>query len=164
MIIDKKGRLLGLVNIIDLMVIVLVLALALGAYYRVAPATQQELAELQEVEVQLLVTEVMSFTVDSYNKGDYVYNSSDEILLGEIVDKETQPLKQPVISDEGELIMEEDVTPQRYNLLLTLKTRAEVREDGSMTKEGEQLLVGEVVTIETHISKSRATIYSLKTL
>ncbi len=164
MIIDEKGRLLGLVNIVDLVVIILVLALALGAYYRVAPAARQEPVELQEVEIQLLITEVMSFSVDSFLQGDHVYCSSEEFLLGEITSKEVQPLKHTVISQEERLLVKEEVTPQRYNLVLTLNTRAEVREEGSIIKEGEPLLVGDIMTIETRRSKARATIYSLNTL
>lgn len=67
-IIDEKGKVFGLINIIDLIIILLVLLVAGGAYYKFSNKTVQ--AKQVTVEFQVLIPHVRPELVDAVKAGD----------------------------------------------------------------------------------------------
>lgn len=67
-IVDEKGKVLGLINIIDLLILVMVLLVAAGAFYKFSGKSVQ--AKQVTVEFQVLIPHVRPELVGAVKAGD----------------------------------------------------------------------------------------------
>lgn len=125
-IIDKKGRLFGIINIIDLVVILLVALLVYGGVTRLKQSPASE-AETKKALVTLEIPNVRMVTVDAVEVGDSLYHYDRGTLFGTIVDKKVEPYREPVESGDGSWILAE--VPEKYVVILTLEAKAKDSED-----------------------------------
>lgn len=133
-IIDEKGRLLGKVNIIDLLLVLLVLGVIAGSLYKFDLFNRFQ-PQQQEVTATVAIYEVLDYTVEALQEGDLVLESVENAPIGRIVKKEVAKARKEVPNADGELV--EAVSPNRYDIVLTL--------EGPLEVKGEDIYVGKKV-------------------
>lgn len=118
-LIDDKGRLFGLVNIVDLAVVLLVVAVAarIGLKSRLLRAVNP--STLKPVEVVLLIEDVRPATADAVSEGDTIVNAKSNAVLGELIAKEVVPALKEVETADGRLVEAE--APYRKDVYITVR-------------------------------------------
>ncbi|MBT9166866.1 MAG: hypothetical protein DDT19_00190 [Syntrophomonadaceae bacterium] len=128
-LVDDKGKLFGLINIIDLIVLVFVVALVLGGAYRIyGPRQNGDIFQQEGDAVQLKgrVFDVSQYTVDVIQKGDILIDTAAQLPFGEIISVETVPHRRLVDTAEGKVMLSE--VPERFDVILSIKGMAQVSE------------------------------------
>lgn len=152
-VIDNKGRLFGLINIIDLTVVLVVALIAFGAFTRMnANQNIGAGAAQQDLEIVLLLPEVMKFATESFQVGDQLVSTVGGGAIGQVADIKVEPLGRLMsVSGEGRVSGEGQL---RYNVYLTVQAKGDVTNSG-VRLGGEKLFIGDVVFVQSHISKAR---------
>lgn len=121
-IIDEKGRLLGLINIIDLFVLLMIVFVAVAGVMRFTGArTPRSEPGTVKVMVDAVVAEVREQTVDAIQVGDVVRDSASGQVFGTIIEKEVEPTLWQVKTADGRVVLAE--VPDRFNIVLRLESR-----------------------------------------
>lgn len=136
-LIDGKGRLFGIINIIDLLVLLAVLALAVFGVSRMGKGIVTTSATKEGI-VTYEISDIRQVTVDQIQLGDPVYHYDKGTYIGEIVDVNIEPFKERV--DYNGRWIEAEV-PRKF--LAQIKVKANLEEtDQYYTAGGEQTRVG----------------------
>ena len=73
MILDKKGKLFGKISIVDVLVVVIIIAIAFGLYYKFDKSgTVTPFTETQTIRMSLYLESVNTYMIDSIKVGDPV--------------------------------------------------------------------------------------------
>ena len=88
-LIDNKGRIFGLINIIDLLVIVLIVAVV--GRFTLKSRQKSTGAVTTNIEVVVHVKEVRDATADIVKVGDIVKETKSNVVLGKVVDVKVNP-------------------------------------------------------------------------
>lgn len=137
---DKKGKLFGIINIIDLIVVLLVALLVYGGVTRLKESPVAE-ADTKKALVTVEISNVRQATVDGVIVGDKLYHYDKGTLFGTIVDMEVEPYKEAVETGDGNLVLAE--VPEKYVVTLTVEAEAKDSESvvvigGEHTRIGTQ--------------------------
>lgn len=126
-IIDEKGRLFGLINVIDLIIIVVLVMLIGGGVKRMKnpeiEVEEKEKGEEKLATITLEVDKVREHIVDGIVVGDDLYHDKKGGKFGEIIDKQVENQKERVKGSNGEYEYKD--VPGRYKVTLIIKGKAE---------------------------------------
>lgn len=126
-IIDEKGRLFGLINVIDLIIIiVLVMLIGGGAKRMKNPEIEVEDKEKGEEKVATITLEidkVREHIVDGVVVGDDLYHDKKGGKFGEIIDKKVENQQERVKGSDGQYKYQD--VPDRYKVTLIIEAKAE---------------------------------------
>lgn len=128
-LLDSKGRIFGLINIIDLIVLVLVVALVLGGAYRFYPRQGGGFLDPQGDQVLVMgrVFDVSEHTVKAIRKGDRVIDPTSQGYFGEVIDVQVAPNRKAVDTADGRVVMAD--VPERFDVILFIKGTAQISEN-----------------------------------
>jgi hypothetical protein len=101
-LLDDQGRLGGRVSIIDVLVLLLLVALAVFAVTRYSSQASAE----QPVRITLTLEEIRDPTVVQFAEGDVIYEDTGA-LLGTVDRVEVAPTKLDVPTDSGEIRLQD---------------------------------------------------------
>lgn len=138
-LINKEGKLFGIINIIDLAVIVLISVVVIGGAFRFKKAAPQVISEGQKALVTVEISEVRQPTVDGIEVGDEFYHYDKGQYFGKIVKKEVENYKEAVPTSEGKLVLSD--VPEKFKLLLSIEASA-VNSKDHLSIGGEQIRIG----------------------
>lgn len=124
-IIDEKGKLFGLINIIDLLVLLAIVAIIVVGASRMS-GPQVTSRQTQSGEVVYEIANIRQVAVDSINEGDNLYHYDKGDLIGEIVDKRVEPYEE-MLEHEG--IWHSVEMPDRYSVYITVRGQIEETQD-----------------------------------
>lgn len=160
-IINEKGKLFGIINIIDLLVILIIALLVVGGVKRVKTSRPDMVSETKKATVTIEVSEVRKPTVDGLVVGDPIYHYDKGNYFGKIVDVKVEPYREPVESGDGKWINAE--VPDKYVATLTVEADAVETPDviiigGEQTRIGHQFrlknkkvaVFGTILGVEVH--------------
>lgn len=118
---ERPGKLFGLINPVDLVVILLLVALGIKIFsdYRPAPLDFNE----HPITVRLLIHNVPPSVVDSLSVGQDLFEDGRDAYLGKIYLKNSQPAEL-LIQDQGRLIMAQ--SPRNFDLTLEVKRKGRI--------------------------------------
>ncbi len=137
-IIDKKGKLFGIINIIDFAVILIIALLVVGGVSRMRKSPEAQ-AESKKALITVEVSDVRMPTVDGVVVGDPIYHYDRGTKLGDIIDKKVDTYKEPIESPEGKWINAE--VPDKY--VVTMTVEANVNENPDVIiAGGEHIRIG----------------------
>lgn len=141
--IDEKGRLFGKINIVDLLIILIILGAGIFFALRLfGPQSTNALS--QKLTLSLFAESCPDFVADSIQKGDVVFDSTDNIDLGTVKDWETKEPTEFKLGPDGEYY---EVPVENY-CELTLKVDAEgVIGEHGVTIGGTLFGIGHTVTV-----------------
>lgn len=138
-IINKEGKLFGIINVIDLAVILLIAIVAIGGAYRLKSTSPDVISQNQMALVDVEIADVRQVTVDGFEIGDELYHYDKGQLFGKIVDKKVEKLQQAVPTSDGELVLAD--VPEKFKIILTIEGSA-VNSKDKVTVGGEEIRIG----------------------
>ncbi len=121
-IIDKKGRLFGLVNLIDLFVLLTLLLLGAALLLRFTGLRdmRHEVGGTP-VTVKVVINEVRIETVEAIEVGDVVRDATGGQIFGTVIDKQWEIHLRQVTTADGAVVWAE--VPERYTVYVTVDAR-----------------------------------------
>jgi len=156
---DEKGRVLGLINIIDLLVIMVILVAAGGVYYvRFSGLTPSSRVEQKTIEAVFLVNNVRSATVDVIKSGDKVRESKSNTFIGEVIGKDVQPTTVTVVQPDGTI--SESSSATRKDVYVKVRGTGSVSEN-AITMGSQEMRIGAKVSLKTNIWAVETTVMEI---
>lgn len=137
-LVNEKGKLFGVINIIDLSVLLILALLIVGGAQRMKskPITVNE---AKEGIVTFEVSDIRMVNVENIVVGDPIYHYDKGALIGTIVEANYDAYKEPVETGDGRLVEAEK--PGRY--VVTFKVKTEIKDNpDSILVGGEQTRIG----------------------
>lgn len=120
MLTDKKGRILGRFNIIDLTALIVVLLLVVGIGYKFVFNGVRSITDNPDLlQYTVSITDIRNYTVDSIEINDKIYDSKTDTYMGKVIGKEVKPYRDYLTRTDGNVVLAEK--PQRFELLMTLE-------------------------------------------
>lgn len=155
-VIDKEGKLFGLINILDLIIVlVLIFAVVFGAKRYFTKPDESQM--MQDAKLTFEVGDVRDLTVQMLHKGDMLYWADRTRPIGKIVDIESTPTEKPLEID-GEWVNK--VVPGKYDVKFTIE--ATLKDDGdAYWATGEQVRVGIKYIVKTKYMNMEAYLVKL---
>lgn len=143
MFVNSKGKLFGKVSIIDILVIILIIAAVVGAYFRFKGNNVVAVNETTEYYYTISVKEIRESNKNLLEKSigtkfrlDGKINSS----MGELIDTEVFDAEKSLELNDGSII---NVTvPERFDVKLTFKVNGSKSDSGYYTPEMQEICVG----------------------
>jgi hypothetical protein len=136
-IVNEKGKLFGLINIIDLMVVLILGLIVVGGASRLK-TKPIVVNEDSKAVITFEVSDVRKATVENIIVGDPIYHYDKGGYIGDIIDVKVEPYKEPVESN-GKWVNAE--IPEKY--VATFTVDAKVRDNPDvLVSGGEQTRIG----------------------
>lgn len=136
-IIDEKGKLFGLINVIDLAVVLILVLLVVGGAKRFKSKPVVSSGE-KEALITMEVSDVRMTTVENIKVGDVFYHYDKGGLIGEIVKVDHEPYREPVEKD-GTWVNAE--VPEKYTVTFVMEATVKDNPD-NIIAGGEQMRIG----------------------
>ena len=124
-LIDEKGRLFGLINPIDLLVLLLIIGLGIKVLSDFRPPVLD--VRTQPVTIKLLVRDVPAYVAQSIVVGQDLYQDGLNAYLGKVIQKDFQPA---------------EVTLQKDGLLVVVKSPRNVDLRLEVLRKGGRVITG----------------------
>lgn len=157
-IIDKKGRLFGLINIVDLLIIILLLALVAVGVKRFGNKAAVGEATTKKGVITAEIKDVRDVTVKNVKVGDPIYDYDKGTLIGKILTAEVEPYKDET-EYQGKFFNAE--VPGKYRVIMTID--ADVKETQDFYQVGtEQIRIGAEMRIKNKSITSFMTILGIE--
>lgn len=157
-IIDKKGSLFGLINIVDLLIIVLLLALVAVGVKRFGNKAAVGEATTKKGVITAEIKDVRDVTAKNVKVGDPIYDYDKGTLIGKILTAEVEPYKDKT-EYQGKFFNAE--VPDKYRVIVTLD--ADVKETQDFYQVGtEQIRIGAEMRIKNKSITSFMTILGIE--
>lgn len=157
-LINKEGKLFGIINVIDLAVIALIAVVAVGGLTRLKKVAPQVISEGQKAMVTLEISDVRQPTVDGVEVGDELYHYDKEQYFGKIVSKEVSNYEEAVPTSDGKMVLAE--VPGKYKILLSIESTV-VNSKDFLSIGGEQVRVGTQYRIKNKKVSTFGTVFKV---
>ncbi|KXG78087.1 hypothetical protein AN618_07060 [Fervidicola ferrireducens] len=158
-LIDKKGRLFGLINVIDLLVIILVVAVV--TRFALNPQKSSLTNEEKKIQVVLLVKDVRDATANVIKEGDMVRETKTNNLLGKVTKVEVKPAETLVNTADGRVLNVPN--PVLKDVYVTVEGSATVGEN-AIVLGGTEIRIGTALQMKTNLYAVVATVMEIKGL
>lgn len=144
-LINKKGRLFGLINILDLLIILIAVAVLAGGFYlyKSRNAASSQPTTPIETDIELVLTKEQAEAIEI---GQTVTNNQNGSVLGVIYDKKVSE-QVSVFSDQNKGEFVQNVVPGKYNVVISLNSDALVEAD-RITISGLEINIGRPTSIK----------------
>lgn len=120
MVMDKKGKLFGKINIIDMLVLlVIMLILAAGLYKYVLSGNRGISSNPDLLQYTVSITDVRNYSADALDVGDKLYDAKTDTYMGKVIAKEVKPYRDYITKTDGNVVLAEK--PNRFEVLLTME-------------------------------------------
>ncbi len=161
-IINEKGKLFGIINVVDLLVLLAALAVAAGVGYKLfAPRIQEASSPLVDMTVVVRVRGVMPYLSAELERSSPVGKrmvAGSDYIDGDIVDMQFEEYTQIVATDDGRLVETSDGL--RKDVIFTIKSK--VRKDTPTPKIGTQeVRAGRTFIVKTNDFETTGSIVSV---
>lgn len=145
-LINKNGKIFGKFNILDLFIIVMIIVLGIGGFYKIRKTNPTDIIIPKPVELKISVIEREKFGIDMMEEGDILKEYDTGTVLGEIKKIEVNPATAEVTNADGEIKIAE--IPDRYDLLITIDGKAIITENSIISGKSE-LRIGSKLVLRT---------------
>ena len=158
--IDKKGKLFGKVNVIDLCVVFIVVVLIFGAVYKFKfmDKTNNTVA-MQPVTYTVKVDRIRNYVLDNVVEGDFIFDKTSGNEIGRIVNVESEQACDYINMPDG-TISKVNVE-NRINVIFTVEAQAVTNSSGTFVNRTYELLVGSQRKFMTKYFECDGSIYSI---
>ena len=116
----KDGKLFGKLNLIDLVTILVVLLLLVGAVLKFGVLRQETQSVKEKLQFTILVEGIRYYTIENLRVGDSLYDSVTKECLGTITAVEYKPATLASTTLDGSYVMGE--MDDRYDVTIHLET------------------------------------------
>ena len=142
-LVDNKGKLFGKVNVIDFCVIVVVIALVLGAIYKFGMINNNAgsgSASMQPITYKVKMEKAREYSFNNIKEGDILYDKLSGNSIGKIVNVEKEPATDIVEMPNGTTVA--GLVENRINIIITVEAEGTITEKGHFVNKTYELLVG----------------------
>lgn len=144
---DKNGKIFGKLSIVDLAVIVLVIVLGVGLFYRFnASATNLDAADGM-VAFVVRIEGVREFTLENYHEGLRVYDRMSNQFLGYMGEVRHEPHYQTAVNMYGEVIFAS--RPEHVTVFMQVISNGRITEQGIFAEGTFEVNTGSSIQINT---------------
>ncbi|MBN2260716.1 MAG: DUF4330 domain-containing protein [Clostridiales bacterium] len=119
-IINEKGKLFGIINVFDLMVLLVIIAGLIFIGSRINFNQSETAIEEQKMEITFLIEEVRFATVEAMTIGDKLYEYDTNLYFGEVVAFEYENHPVFIETDSGELV--KVLNDERFDIYVTVES------------------------------------------
>lgn len=161
-IIDSKGKLFGIINIIDLLVIAIIVTAGFYGIGRIKPTdTNGPSSEVTyaDIVIRAFVAEVRQETVDVIIENEGVIESTSKGFIGTVIEKKAVQATKHITTSDGRIVKAD--IPERFDVEVFIKARAKV-EKGVYVVSGRDIKVGTVLALEGKTGRYSAVIFSVE--
>ena len=123
-LIDEKGRLFGLINVIDLFVLTMIVCLIGFGGYKMLRVNPRIATENKDAVIKLLITDVRDVTVNAIAEGETTRDFDKNTLLGTIVKKEVKNTTKQVTTSDGRIVEAE--VPGKFDVMFHIEGKATI--------------------------------------
>ena len=103
-LVDEKGKIFGKFNVIDLCVVIIVLILAAGTYYKFGVMDKTSTASAMEpVTYTVKINKIRDYVFNNVKEGDTLYDKTSGNAIGTITKIESQQAKDYVTVEDGQV-------------------------------------------------------------
>lgn len=148
MIIDSKGKLFGIINIIDLTLILLIGVLIAGGAYKFSTLRNISIDNQKQISVTIKFEGESKGLVDAIKEGDILFDSVRGTEIGKIVKKTIIPHKEQVIGKDGKVDYKE--IPGTFDGEIKLDSMALINSDGYLVSS-QPLYIGSKIRLKSKI-------------
>ncbi len=161
-IVNEKGKLFGIINLVDLVILLAIILVAAALVYKfAAPAAETVISPKSEMVVTMRVRGSMDYLDEQVKKipaGERLVAGND-FLDATVVSVDSVPYKVATPTDEGTIVTATD--PQKTDLLITVK--ALVSKDSPSIKIGNQeVRIGRGFIFKTQLVEVNAIIETVE--
>jgi hypothetical protein len=139
-LIDEKGKLFGMINAIDCCVLVLIIALGIGAYVKFGMDKTNNSATMQPISYSVKVEKVRKIALDNVKVGDTLFDKISGNAIGTIVAVDSEQATERIKMPNGTIVRGD--VENRINLILTVDAEGIVDDSGWFVNKTYELLVG----------------------
>ena len=144
-IVNEKGKLFGIINLIDLLIVLMLVGVVIAGFFAVSSGTFSG-GERTDVYFTVEFLGVEDWFGEKIEPGDRVSDSVRGFYLGEVVDKEILPREINAWNAVEERIQRVEV-PGEFTVLMTVKANGTVS-DSEILAEGQPIKVGKEMFIK----------------
>lgn len=140
MLLDSKKRVFGIINLLDLMLILIVLIFVVGGMTRVNKFENVAVMNLETMDIILIAEDVSRGLMAQVKEGDNLVFSVKGSQFGVVKSMETMAHKELVTLQDGRQHYMK--IPGEYDLKLVVETQVKIDESGVMVS-GNQVYIGQ---------------------
>ncbi len=155
-LIDKKGKILGLINIIDLLVILLVVAVV--GRFTMKQNQRSAGVVTRNIEVVLHVKEVRDATADVIEVGDIVKETKTNGVLGKVTNVRVEPSDTLVETADGKVVVYPN--PVYKDIYITVLGSGSAGENAIVLGSNE-IRVGTTLQLKTNLYSVTSTVMKI---
>ncbi|MBN2898811.1 MAG: DUF4330 domain-containing protein [Clostridia bacterium] len=162
-IIDQKGKLFGLINVVDLLIILVILLAGIGVlkYKDIGAFMSKISADASgNVYVTYSISGVKEVSVEGVSSGDIFFDEDSRQIIGEVVDKSATHTQIATTDKDGKFVYSE--IPDRFDLLIKIKAKGSWN-DLEIIVNNNDIQIGEKQEISSRMSNFSAVIYGIET-
>lgn len=159
--INKEGKLFGKVSIIDILVVIVILATAVGVYARFSSTPEIVETTTQKFSYIVKVEEVRQYTVEGLLNLGGMYDEETKEYLGEIVEVvSVEPTPDTGIKSNGKAAP--TFVPEKFTVHIKVETDGSVSDAGYYTLSNRFIGTGGDLTFETKYVSTTGTVVSIE--
>ena len=148
MLTDKKGKLFGKFNVIDLLIVLVVLLAVVATVYKFGFSAHKDSTVLSgKIEYVLKAENIRMFTVNALVVGDTVYDEESGKAIGVITDVDYTPYEQYVTTINGTI--SKSKVPEKYDAFVKVECDARISDDGYFANGTKQIVKFSTMKITT---------------
>lgn len=157
-IIDKRGRLFGLINIIDLFISIILIALIGFGVYKVFKVNPTVAVNTEKVTMVYMIQEVRDVTYNAIEEGEIVKDYDKNTVYGKVAKKEALPATKMINTADGRMV--EAQIPNRFDVKIYIEGDAVVSKTG-VYMGNQEVRIGYPVAIKGRKFGVRGFVYDL---
>ncbi|MBE7024196.1 MAG: DUF4330 domain-containing protein [Ruminococcaceae bacterium] len=146
-LLTKEGKLFGKISIIDIAVVLVLLAVAYGAYLRFFKPEEKVVTESQRFEYTVEVQDVNRGTLEALLTKGTVTNTSTKEYAGDIFAVSYYDYKESAVLPNG--TVRELTVPERYTAEVRILVDGNVSETGYYTPTNQPISIGSTLNFST---------------
>ncbi|NLK36954.1 MAG: DUF4330 domain-containing protein [Epulopiscium sp.] len=140
-LVNEKGKLFGKINIIDFCVILLVIALALGAAYKFRGLEKTSTTTTMEpIRYTIEVKKIRDYIFQNVKEGDLIFDKTSGNCIGTITKIDATPAKEAVLCIDGTYNMGD--VENRIDVVFTVEGEGVISADGYFINKTYELVSG----------------------
>ena len=159
-IVDDKGKLFGIINVIDLVIILFVVLIGIFAYVKFfSPGGDPVDNETYEIKYTVLISEVYPHIAKSTYKDDPIYEHPTNAYLGKVDEVITTPYTEYVETADGRIVKAEN--DDKEDMYVVIKVDATINQYGGYVFGNRNWKIGNSISIMSPLGAYGGHIYMI---
>jgi len=159
-LIDDKGKLFGVANVVDALIVLIVVVIAAGTVYKFKFMDKTSKgAAMQPVTYTVKVEKIRNYVFGNVKEGDILYDKTSGNDIGKITKVTSEPATDYIPMPDG--TFKKVNVENRINVYFTVEAQAVVSDSGRFVNKTYELLAGSQKKFMTKYFECDGTIYSI---